>query len=162
MCFTLFGKNNIMNLFKKLFGGDQSPTKPSPREIVYDFADVLGQLNLPILDARLLPHPKAEIYTAFQFYMAQLEAMAKYSGDSREELKKVSTLYVMISDFQDIDPEDRQLVNEVNAGPRFAKFRTREGLASGFANKQEEEDFMLFSNLQNKYFLRATEEQGIN
>ena len=54
------GQKNIMNLFKKLFEGDQSPSKPSPREIVYDFADVLGQLNLPILDARLLPHPKAE------------------------------------------------------------------------------------------------------
>lgn len=149
-----------MNLFKKLFGGDRPSLKSSPREIVYDFADVLGQLNLPVLDARLLPHPKAEIYTAFEFYMAQLAAMAKYSGDSREELKKVRTLYVMISDFQDIDPEDRQLVNEVNAGPRFAKFRTREGLAGEFATKQEEDDFMLLSNLQNKYSLRASKEQG--
>lgn len=150
-----------MNIFKKIFGSDQSPSKPSPREIVYDFADVLGQLNLHILDARLLPHLKSEIYTTFEFYMAQLEVMAKYPGNSREELKKVSTLYMMISDFQDIDPADRQLVHEVNAGPRFAKFRTREGLANGFATKQEEDDFMLFSNLQNKYFLRSNEEQGI-
>ncbi len=151
-----------MNLFEKLFGVDQPPPKPSPREIVDDFADVLGQLNLPILDARLLPHPKPEIYAAFDFYMAQLEAMAKYSEDSREKLKKVSTLYLMISDFQDIDPEDRQLVNEVNAGPRFASLRTREGLVSRFTTKQEEDDFMIFSNLQNKYFLRSAEEQCIN
>lgn len=151
-----------MNIFKKLFGGGPSPSKSSPKEIVYDFAGVLSQLDLPILDTRLLPHPKAEIYTAFEFYMAQLEGMAKYSADSREELKKVSTLYMMISDFQDIDLEDRQLVSEVNAGPRFAKFRTREGLASGFATKHEEEEFMLFSSLQNKYFLRSAEEQGIH
>jgi len=149
-----------MKFFKKLFTRDKSPTKPNHRDIVYDFADVMGQVNLPILDTRLLPHSKADIYTAFHVYMAQLEVLANYSDDASDEFNKVSFFYRMISDFQDIDPEDRQLVNEINTGERFAKFRTQEGLASGCANKQEEEDFMLFSNLQNKYFLRSIKEQG--
>lgn len=151
-----------MNILKKLFGGNQSPTKPSPREIVYDFADVLGQLRLPILDAKLLPHPKADIYTAFQIYMAQLEAMAPHLPNSREELERVKPLYLMISDFQEIDPEDRELVSEVNASQRFERFRSpRSADDLREACRLDPDGFKIYTEIENKYIKRASEELGI-
>jgi hypothetical protein len=156
---SAFGnKTRIMNLFKKLFGNDRSPSKKSSRDIVYDFADVRSQLNLPILDTVMLPYPKDDIDIAFRIYTAQLEMMVKDLPSFQSELDEVRILHMRVLEFQDIDPEDRDLVREINSGSRFAKFRTREGLLSGFANKQEEDDFMIFSKIQYKYMARESAE----
>jgi hypothetical protein len=152
-----------MNIFRKLFGSEQVPARPSSKQIVYDYAQVRAQLNLPILDTILLPHPKDEIDLAFTIYTKQLEMLSAHSPSAREELEQLRPMHMMLSDFQDIDPEDRHLVSEINAGRRFAKFRTREGIASlanGFSSKQEEEDFTIFESMQNKYFLRSIEQDG--
>ena len=147
-----------MSIFDKIFGTKASPPSRSPRDIVYDFAETLGRYKFPILDTKLLPHSKKDIYGAFHEYMQQLQGMAGHMNSGSSELEQVKALYFRVSDFQDIDPEDRELVNEINSGSRFAKFRTREGLLSGFANKQEEADFLVFSDMQYKYMAREGEE----
>ena len=127
----------------------------SHRDIVYDFAEVLSQLNLPILDERLLPHPKSEIHTAFHIYTTQLQAMAQHSEDSRQELAEVQGVAAHIDQFQKIDPEDLPLVSEINTGRRFEKFRSSEGRQQGCANAEEEETLNIYLDITTKYMLRG-------
>jgi len=148
-------------MFRKLFARGDGETQKSPRDIVYDFAEILGQLNLPVLDERLLPHPKEQIYEAFHVYMAQVESMARYSSESRQELQQLRIVYMHIGDFQRIDPEDMQLVAEINTGRRFAKFRSREGLLEGCKNQDEEEDLRIFTEITGKYTARGASEQDL-
>lgn len=145
-----------MSIFKNLFRGK---SEPSSREIVYEFADILGQLPNPILDTVLLSRPKINIYVAFEFYIVQLETMAKYSENYREELKMVQALYVRIADFQDIDPEDKAIVSEINAGRRFEKFRSARTAADfGEAGRLDPEAFTLWGSVQQKYARRTLAE----
>ena len=150
-------------MFGKFFTKDDAETpKRSHRDIVHDFAQIMGQLDQPVLDERLLPHPKAKIYEAFQTYMAQLEVKANYSPESRKELELVYMNYLSLADFQEIDPEDMQIVCEINTGRRFAKFRTREGLLEGCKNADEEDALRLFNKIVFKYYARAMKEQGFD
>lgn len=148
-----------MSIFKSLFG---SKSEPSPRDIVYEFAGVLGQLNNPILDTVLLRRSKEDIYAAFHAYIPQLEAMARVSRDSASELQQVKTTYLYIADFQDIDPEDRTIVSEINAGRRFAKLRSSiTPAAIKQAIEEDPDTFAIWNAITTKYMQRSFREKGI-
>lgn len=133
----------------------------SPKAIIYDFAEILGQLRLPIKDERLLPHPKEKIDGAFRHYIAELELTARILPGDREELEQVRMLYMHLSDFQKIDPDDMAIVSEINAGSRFEKFRSRDGLAKGIDTPEEEEALTIFTDVVSKYAMRGAQESGI-
>ena len=148
-----------MSIFKNLFG---QKIEPSPRDIVYEFANVIGQLNSPILDTVLLRNSKETIYAAFHSYISRLEAEAIHSQDARAELEKVKTVYFYISDFQDIDPEDKAIVSEMNAGRRFEKFRAARTPAEiGEACRLDPESCKIWDAMESKYFQRSSKEKGI-
>ena len=147
-----------MSIFKNLFG---SKKEPSSREIVYEFADVMGQLPNPILDTVLLRHPKDAIYMAFDYYIGCLQAMSENSMDAREELERVKVLRIRIADFQDIDPEDKTIVSDINAGRRFAKFRSAQSAADiREAIRLDPEASKIWEGIQRKYFQRAFKESS--
>jgi len=147
-----------MSIFKNLFG---SKKEPNSREIVYEFADILGQLNNPILDTVLLRRPKDDIYMAFDYYIGCLQALAVNSRDAREELQQVKTLRVQIADFQDIDPEDKAIVSDINAGRRFERFRAARTAADfGEAGRLDPEAFTLWGSVQQKYSKRSLDESS--
>lgn len=136
-------------------------SKLSPKKIVYDFAEILGQTNLPILDIRLLPHPKKTILDAFLLYDAELSIMARYDQTARKELEKVRTVGLHVCDFQEIDREDVNTVMEINAGPRFVRFRGGPSALGDHLTAEEEADLRIFMDYTQKYFLRSCREQGI-
>jgi hypothetical protein len=142
-----------MSIFKNLFG---SKKEPNSRDIVYEFADIMGQLSNPILDTVLLRRPKEQIYNAFDYYIGCLQAMAVNSRDARDELEQVKSLRVRIADFQDIDPEDKAIVSDINAGRRFERFRSaRSGADFGEAGRLDPEAFKLWGSVQQKYARRT-------
>jgi hypothetical protein len=134
-----------MGFLHRIFGArsNPAPDQPDSRAVVFDFANVF--------DALLLPHPKSVIYDAFRDYMAQLQAMRR-----TEELQEVQKVYMYISHFQEIDPEDRTLVTEINAGKRFEKYRSANGLELGL--EANEPDAMIFDNMKWKYRERSNAE----
>jgi hypothetical protein len=146
----------MLAFLNRLFGASEPPhhTQPDARTIVYDFAHILGQLvtNLQVLDTKFLPHPKPVIRQAFVEYMAELRIMR-----STEELDEVMRLYPHVCKFQDIDPEDRQLVVDINSGDRFAKYRNDE--SSHFNSKTDDADALLFTNTVWKYRERSLAEE---
>lgn len=109
-----------MSFFGKLFGAKQSK---KPRDVVYDFADVLAEFDHPILDESLLPHTKDELYFAFDFYLATLKALSKKGLGFADEIRKVESLRICIADFKFIDPKDKAIVLLINTGERFAAIR---------------------------------------
>lgn len=133
-------------------------SNPSARDLVYDFAEILGQLNLPILDERLLPHPKETICGAFEEYIQNLKMRAQFDLDCQEELGRVQALYVLLFDFQAIDPEDMALVSEINAGRRFERFRTREGLTKALESPDDQKAMREFAEMRSKYLNRAIQD----
>ena len=143
----------MFNPFKK-----SSPKAPSHRDIVYDFAEILGQLRLPIKDARLLPHPKSTIFAAFMHYEAELVLMAKFDSGSREELEMVQRVGMHIGDFQVIDREDIGIVMEINSGPRFKRFREKRFGRGEILSPDEEEALQIFTEYMTKYLGRGVEE----
>ena len=144
------------------FSKKEQPPQKSHRDIVYDFAEILGQLNLPILDERLLPHPKQTIISAFAVYIAQLSARARYDPLSHSELDRVCTLEMHICNFQPIEPEDIQIVMDINSSPRFKRFRDRPPAQEEQLAPTEQKDFETYFAYVSKYQLRAFEEQNIN
>jgi hypothetical protein len=137
-----------------------SQPKSSPRDIVYDFAQILGQINLPILDIRLLPHPKKAIFDAFLLYEAQLSVIARHDVTARKELEKVTSVGLCVYDFQQIDPEDMKVM-EINGGRRFARFRVGPISPEDKLTTEEEADLRVFMEYTQKYHLRSCRELGI-
>jgi hypothetical protein len=145
-----------MSIFKNLFG---SKKEPNSREIVYEFADIMSQLSNPILDTVLLRRSKDDIYMAFDYYIGCLQAMAVNSRDAREELEQVKTLRVRIADFQDIDPEDKMIVSDINAGREFAVFRSaRSAQDIREACRLYPEKSKIWMAMQQKYSKRSLDE----
>jgi hypothetical protein len=138
-----------------------SQPKSSPRDIVYDFAQILGQVNLPILDIRLLPHPKKAILDAFLLYEAQLSVIARHDATARKELEKVRSVGLSVYDFQQIDPEDMNIVMEINGGRRFARFGVAPISPEDNLTTEEEADLRVFMEYTQKYHLRSCRELGI-
>lgn len=148
-----------MSIFKSLFG---AKSEQSPRDIVYEFANVVGQLNSPILDTVLLRNPKETIRAAFHSYIPRLKAEAAHSQKARAELQQVEALYVHIADFQEIDLEDKAIVSEINAGRRFEKFRAARTPADfGEASRLDPEASKIWGAIEGKYFQRSSKENGI-
>ncbi len=136
-----------------------SKKDPSYREIVYEFAEIRGQLLNPILDTVLLRRPKDEIYMAFDFYIGSLHAMAVHSRDAEEELEQVKVLRMSIADFQDIDPADKAIVSEINTGRRFERFRSaRTPDQINEVSSQFPDDFMILATMKEKYSKRSFDE----
>jgi hypothetical protein len=110
-------------------------TEDEAQQIVYAFADVLSEHSEYILDARLLQHPKAMVYTAFAKHIAHYEKL--YSMDAAlfrrkgydVTLEQLRALRLRVGDFQEIDPEDLAPVAEINARPDW--LRLHEQLAQG-------------------------------
>ncbi|MEZ5386868.1 MAG: hypothetical protein R3F13_15260 [Prosthecobacter sp.] len=146
----------MLAFLNRLFGSSEPPqdTQTDARSVVYDFAHILAQMgtNLQILDTKFLRHSKSVIRQAFVEYMAELRIMRR-----AEELDEVMRLYPHVCKFQDIDPEDRQLVVDINSGKRFAKYRNQEN--SHLSSKTEDADALLFTNTVWKYRQRSLDEE---
>jgi hypothetical protein len=68
--------------------------------------------------------------------------------------------YQFIADFQEIDPEDRDIVDEINLGQRFAKIRssrTREEFTEAY--EANPTDFEIWQSIITKYKDRITKER---
>ena len=129
----------------------------SARDIVYAFAQTRGQLTQPILDVRLLPHPKQATLEAFKSYEAELLVQTLYDPAAKTELEQVRALAMRVYEFQIIDPDDIAIVMEINSGERFRRFRERrvENLSP-----DEEADLNIFNQYFHKYFTIGMDEQN--
>lgn len=134
---------------------------PTAKEIVYDFAEIHGQLHSPIRDVRLLPHPKRSILDAFARYQAELSAMQRYLPEVTDELGKVYSIAGAVYEYQEIDREDMAIVMEINTGRRFARFRENPILETKELTPEESEDYYVFMDYFRKYFDRGLREQGL-
>lgn len=85
--------------------------------VVRAFADTLSKHDEMILDARLLIHPKPEIYAAFDTRIAFIERLYDETAEEqwKDRLEQYRALRWRISDFQTIDIEDQAAVAEANS-----------------------------------------------
>lgn len=145
-----------MNIFKRFF---QRNPEQNPRDIVYEFASVLAKHNEPILDANLLPRSKEEIYDAFRAYILHLREFTHISEDYTKELNHVESNFQHIAAFQEIDPEDKAVVREINIGKRFAPLRkptSPEAIKNFF--ELDPEAASLWGTMTKKYLDRTIKE----
>ena len=104
------------------------------------FAGVLAEQSKWILEARLLPHSKQTIRCAFQCLIRHYESIrsADYDRFMRdglgEALEQARALSLRVADFQAIDPQDQELVQAYNSGPRI------QYLADRLDNEQVDEN----------------------
>jgi len=102
----------------------ESPTEDNlqrPTEsIISAFHKTLERATDRILDARMLPHSKADIREAFDAIIRVLEVRCNGDNDDKEcwmtELKLCRATRLRVSDFQDIDETDESVVQLANAG----------------------------------------------
>ncbi len=137
-------------------------------ELVFAFADVMAEAKEWILDARRLPTSKRRIAQAFNTLIEYYERLRVTDNatfiarDGDGFLEQVHALRLRISDFQEIDPEDRSLVIQVNATGGFKDLEER--LANGDIPPDErasaEERLRTAHTLFQKYFQRGMNEDA--
>lgn len=132
-------------------------------KIVNDFADVLSVYFPMIPDSRLLPHGKATIRAAFRCCVGEYEVLrdtapTKFTSDHADYLALLKGLIWRLSQFQDIDPEDRDAVDFANGSSRWHEIPGR--VAARRETEYEKAHLVESMKLFAKYHRRAVEEDA--
>ncbi len=91
------------------------------KEIVDEFARIVGEHSEPVLDAKLLPWPKTAIRKAFQIQLQALEEMKRMDREPfascglQQDIDKMYVVFGAIDDFWEIEPSDIWIVKAMNA-----------------------------------------------
>ncbi len=92
------------------------------QEVVYAFTDFMADHYKPLLlDAEALPYPKEVIYAAFFLRIREYERLREinpslFSKQGHDkELEWMCSGPTYISDYQNIDPEDKQFIEDAKA-----------------------------------------------
>jgi hypothetical protein len=137
---------------------NESKVERTPSEVIEDFGAALREANVPIPDMRHLKDPKSAIREAFAASIREWEPLSHFSIEAREHLEWLKIGVQRIEDFQEIDREDRDLVDEINYGQKFAPFRNKAALSAmqsrGFT-ESEKQLHEVKMKMFNKYFLRG-------
>jgi hypothetical protein len=104
-------------------GNDSHPamTIERAKDLVFGFADIMGEKKYFIGDASTLPCPRAELRSAFSVYLNWMyaERDKDLPGFKRNGYDKVlratETCSVMVDEFHDIAPEDLAEVQRINS-----------------------------------------------
>lgn len=144
-------------------------TDQDAQHLVYAFADVLAEHCELILDADLLPADKNHLYQAFFQLIRHYEDLRSINPGTFKEsgyedtLQSIRSLHLRVSDFQYIDPEDRDAVVRINAGPSVKELS--ESVAKGDIPPGERDAMQHYvgeaMRLYLKYHQRAMAEVGL-
>jgi hypothetical protein len=132
------------------------------REIVYDFADFMGDRHTLIDDVRDLPFQKNQIIGAFLEHIQLLDLQLELERDSRvkEQVDLAKRLLMHLFDFQEIDDCDKDFVHLLNHGKNYEYLRSHfVEIVQRKGNAEDQKEFLKkVIVLQHKYFVRATSE----
>jgi hypothetical protein len=85
-------------------------TEQEASRLVKIFIDIMAWENQAINNIDILKYPKEEFHTAF---MTEIKKVAREDSSS-EKIKQLQSMRILLYDFQKIDLEDIELVDQIN------------------------------------------------